>query len=68
MVKVTGQQDSISDKMELPSMPALSDDDDSNEDFSVASSGPKGLGLLIQECFGNPLTKHNNYLIGKGDH
>ena len=56
IVNTTRQQDSISDEMELPSVPALSDDGDNNQELS-ATSGPKGLGLLVQECFGKPLNK-----------
>ena len=57
MARITGRQDGISDDTELSSVPAFSDDSDSNEELSIASSGPKGLGLLVQECFGKPLDK-----------
>ena len=57
MMMITRRQDSIPDETELPSVPALSDEGDNNEEFSMASSGPKGLGLLVQECFGKPLDK-----------
>ena len=57
MMMITKRQDSIPDDTELPSVPALSDDGDSNEEHSVTSSGPKGLRLLVQECFGKPLDK-----------
>ncbi|XP_065916559.1 exonuclease mut-7 homolog isoform X2 [Dysidea avara] len=51
--------DSIPDT-ELPSVPVSGDDvvgdDESNTEHS-ASSGPRGLGLLVKECFGRPLDK-----------
>ena len=56
MMKITKQQDSIPDETELPSVPALSEDGDNNEELSV-TGGPKGLGLLVQQCFGKPLDK-----------
>jgi len=56
--------DSIPDETELPSIPvsgeydiAGDNDDDSNIDQQSASSGPRGLGLLVKECFGRPLDK-----------
>ena len=56
MMKVTRRLDSIPDETELPNVSVLSDDGDNNEEHS-ATSGPKGLGLLVQECFGKPLDK-----------
>ena len=57
--------DSIPDETELPSIPVSGEDgiagggdDDSNIDQQSASnSGPRGLGLLVKECFGRPLDK-----------
>lgn len=56
MLKITRRPDSIPDETELPSLSVLSDDGDNNAEHSVAS-GPKGLGMLVKECFGKPLDK-----------
>ena len=53
---ITKQQDGIPDETELRSVAASSDDGNYNEKLSV-TGGPKGLGLLVQECFGKPLDK-----------
>ena len=53
---ITKQQDGIPDETELRSVVASSDDGNNKEKLSV-TGGPKGLGLLVQECFGKPLDK-----------
>ena len=53
MMEAIKRVDSIPDDTELPSV-SISNDD--NEEHSV-TSGPRGLGLLVQECFGKPLDK-----------
>jgi len=55
--------DSIPDETELPSVPMSGEDgmvggdNDSGNEQHSASSGPRGLGLLVKECFGRPLDK-----------
>ena len=53
--------DSIPDETELPSVPVSGDDivgdKEDNTTEETASSGPRGLGLLVKECFGKPLDK-----------
>ena len=53
---ITKQQDGIPDETELRSIAASSDDGNNNEKLSM-TVGPKGLGLLVQQCFGKPLDK-----------
>lgn len=55
MMKVIKRVDSIPDETKLPSVP-ISDGGANNEEHSV-TSGPRGLGLLVQECFSKPLDK-----------
>ena len=49
------RMDSIPDDTELPSI-SVSDNSENNEEHSV-TSGPRGLSLLVRECFGKPLDK-----------
>ena len=55
LMKIARRMDSIPDDTDLPNVSAT-EDGESNEEQSVAS-GPRGLGLLVQECFGRPLDK-----------
>lgn len=55
LMKVTSQPDNLPDDTNLPSI-SVSDEGDDNEEHST-TSGPRGLGLLIQNCFGKPLDK-----------
>ena len=53
--------DSIPDETEFPSVPVSGDDivgdKEDNTTEETTSSGPRGLGLLVKECFGKPLDK-----------
>ena len=55
LMRITRRMDSIPDDTDLPNVSAT-DDGENSEEHSVAS-GPRGLGLLVQECFGRPLDK-----------
>ena len=55
LMKITRRMDSIPDDTELPSV-SVSDNSENNEEHSVPC-GPRGLSLLVQECFGKPLDK-----------
>ena len=55
LMKIIRRTDSIPDNTELPSV-SVSDNSENNEEHSV-TSGPRGLSLLVRECFGKPLDK-----------